>query len=211
LIRISIDENSLLRIKTVLESNEKKSAYILRKVVNETAKKAKQTIIKAVKHDYDIQYMKKDDKGNFLKDNLEVKKATLKNLNASLVSKGNKLDVSKFKVNPNKLSRTNDRPKVYKAKVLKSSTLKKMQVGNMKAFLVKFDNGHEALVQRVFGKRIKTRLGKVTKHNQALESLYTVSMPEMFGGKHGYLKVQDEVDDILQENIYKELERALAN
>lgn len=55
----------------------------------------------------------------------------------------------------------------------------------------------------------RNKSGRITKHNQRLKSLYSVSIPSMLGGEHGFLKVEGEVNTLLQENLSKEVAKLL--
>ena len=198
MIRITVSQSDISGINKVLENTSKNSNKVLRKAINDTAKKALLMIARTTAKAYVGKF-----NVSTLKEKMELKKATVGNLEAIISSRGSANDLIDFKV-------TGKSGKVLKAKVLKSSKLEKLVKGDAKAFISTFSSGHTAVVQRDSGGIIKSRRsrsGKVTKHNQRLKSLYSVSVPSMLGGEYGYPR--SKVDELLQENISKEVAKLL--
>ena len=130
-----------------------------------------------------------------------------------IISKDGSRELYKFKVSPKTATRKNGRrPRMFKAKVLKASSFKKMQTADIKAFVTTFKSGHTTLVERTPSKRMRNRRGNgITKHNMALKALYAVPVPNMLAGEHGYLKASSMIDDVLQRNIDMEIEKLLGS
>lgn len=186
---------------TTLDNSERDSNKLLRRAVNITAKKAMDMTAKATNKSYVYKF-----KLEGIKEAMSLKKATMGNLEAVIKVKGPENPITNFKV-------TGQGGKVLKAKVLRASKLTALQIGDIKAFMTSFKSGHEAVVQRVPDQKAKNRPpGKksmITKHNQKLKALMSPSIPTMVGGEHGYGKVENEVSELLQRNVYNEMLKVL--
>ena len=200
MIRIEVSKSDIEKINKALDNSEKNSNKALKKAINDTAKKALLLIARAAGKEYVGKF-----KVGTLKENMVLKKASVGSLEASINAEGGANDLIDFKV-------SGKAGKVIKAKVLRSSKLEKLIKGDIKAFITTFSSGHTAVVQRDSGSMIAARRnksGRITKHNQRLKSLYSVSIPSMLGGEHGFLKVEGEVNTLLQENLSKEVAKLL--
>ena len=208
-IEVRVDENDWRILEHTLKYLGEDADKGLAKVVNKTAKEAKKLLAKQSNSEYATTDLGLRGFNNAMK----VKTATGKNPVAEIISKDGSRELYKFKVSPKTATRKNGRrPKTFKAKVLKSSSFKKMQTADIKAFVTTFKSGHTTLVERTPGKRMRNRSGKgITKHNMALKALYAVSVPNMLAGEHGYLKASAMIDDVLQKNIDMEIEKLLGS
>lgn len=208
-IEVRVDENDWRRLEHTLKYLGEDADKGLAKVVNKTAKEAKKVLAKQSNSEYATTELGLRGFNNAMK----VKTATGKNPVAEIISKDGSRELYKFKVSPKTATRKNGRrPRMFKAKVLKASSFKKMQTADIKAFVTTFKSGHTTLVERTPGKRMRNRRGKgITKHNMALKALYAVPVPNMLAGEHGYLKASSIIDDVLQRNIDMEIEKLLGS
>ena len=208
-IEVRVDENDWRRLEHTLKYLGEDADKGLAKVVNKTAKEAKKLLAKQSNSEYATTDLGLRGFNNAMK----VKTATGKNPVAEIISKDGSRELYKFKVSPKTATRKNGRrPRALKAKVLTSSSFKKMQTADIKAFVTTFKSGHTTLVERNPGKKIRNRRGKgITKHNMALKALYAVPVPNMLAGEHGYLKASAMIDDVLQKNIDMEIEKLLGS
>nr|DAM71094.1 MAG TPA: minor tail protein Z [Caudoviricetes sp.] len=208
-IEVRVDENDWRRLEHTLKYLGEDADKGLAKVVNKTAKEAKKLLAKQSNSEYATTDLGLRGFNNAMK----VKTATGKNPVAEIISKDGSRELYKFKVSPKTATRKNGRrPRMFKAKVLKASSFKKMQTADIKAFVTTFKSGHTTLVERTPGKRMRNRRGKgITKHNMALKALYAVPVPNMLAGEHGYLKASSMIDDVLQKNIDMEIEKLLGS
>ena len=208
-IEVRVDENDWRRLEHTLKYLGEDADKGLAKVVNKTAKEAKKLLAKQSNSEYATTDLGLRGFNNAMK----VKTATGKNPVAEIISKDGSRELYKFKVSPKTATRKNGRrPSMFKAKVLKASSFKKMQTADIKAFVTTFKSGHTTLVERTPGKRMRNRRGKgITKHNMALKALYAVPVPNMLAGEHGYLKASAMIDDVLQRNIDMEIEKLLGS
>lgn len=208
-IEVRVDENDWRRLEHTLKYLGEDADKGLAKVVNKTAKEAKKVLAKQSNSEYATTDLGLRGFNNAMK----VKTATGKNPVAEIISKDGSRELYKFKVSPKTATRKNGRrPRMFKAKVLKASSFKKMQTADIKAFVTTFKSGHTTLVERTPGKRMRNRRGNgITKHNMALKALYAVPVPNMLAGEHGYLKASSMIDDVLQKNIDIEIEKLLGS
>ena len=209
-ISIQIDENDRRRIRSAFELLGRDTEKGLAAAINATAKEARTLIARQVNTDYATTNLGMQG----LKVAMRIRKAAGTNPVAEIISKDGSRELYKFKVSPKTAAKGNGKkPKFFKAKVLKSSAFKKMVSGDIKAFVTSFSSGHTTLAERNPGKRMRNRRpGKksyITKHNMALKALYSVPVPMMLGGVHGYLKVTDKIDNALRKNIDLQIEKIL--
>lgn len=203
MIDVAIEVKGIEEIMKALEGDVRTTKKALRKAINDTAKDAK----KLIAHTANREYAGTKIKLGALNSAMSIQKATIDSLQATIKAKNPANDLSDFKVTKG------GKKSGVKAKVLKSSSLKSLQVGDIKAFLITFGSGHTAVVQRVSGKRAHSRKAgrkrTITRHNMALKALYSVSTTTMLGGEHGYGKVQNEIHNKLQQHIDHEVMKAL--
>lgn len=190
LILLGVDTEQVNAIFEKLENNGKAN-QVLKQALNETAKQARERLSEQTKKVYAIK------KTAFRKD-MKIKKATVSKPQASIVSTGRANSLSDFRVSPATVRNGNNRPKITKGKVLKSSRMKGLEKGGIKAFLVKFKSGHKAAVERTSKKRLPIRV------------LYSPSDPVMIGSeKRTYGIVEPYIERDLHENLRRFIEQAL--
>jgi hypothetical protein len=189
LIQFEFDEATLQVIEDALGSLKSESRKVLKNAVNATAKQAKADLAQEAKKTYVPK------KTRFTKA-MKTQNATTGNPTATINITGEQLELKDFKVSPATYKPKN-KPDVYKAKVLLSSSLKGLQ-SNTKAFLAKFKNGHVSIVQR-YG-----------KSRYPLRKLLSNSIPKMIGNQDRVFGVvEPEIYDNLMGNIQKEIGKVL--
>lgn len=147
MIRVEVDQ-ALQRITKQLDGVWYKAPSVLKDAANATGKYAMKRLIKTSEKRYDYR----EDETR-LADHLRRKSASYANPFSVIKVKGNMNALTKFHVSPMTLAHGSSRPGVYAAHVLKGHSDKSLE-GNKdksKAFVVKFQSGHIAVVQRELG------------------------------------------------------------
>lgn len=162
------------QIEKALGELKKKTPNVISTAANKTATEARKLLAKMAHEKYSVKkkYVK------FQKE-ISLTKAKVSKPTAFLKAKGGPLELYKFDVRP----RTVDpkRRKAPKGKVLSASSMKSLQTGNLKAFIVRFTSGHITVGQRVGKRRLPMKV------------LYSPSVPTMLASEknvYGILKVQ---------------------
>lgn len=207
-IDISIDAaDQILVVERMLGDLKGKAPSTLRNAVNATARKMRTQLHQQAKKVYVTKEY------NY-KSEVEIRKATISTLTARLRTSGERTALSKHKVSPQRLAHGKGRPKQYKAKVLKKSTLEVMRDGDLKSFLVRFESGHLALVQRNPKEeydhpeeRIK-QYGKGADLSRIVEKR-SLSIAEMLGSKRVYGVIEPEMGDLLQQEVERFVEKTI--
>lgn len=191
LVSIKVDEAKLKNIEQRLDKNAKQASNVLKKAVNKTAKEAKKKLAVKAKEEYTL-------KGGASQYNkaMIVKSAVKANPEVMISIKGEAIDLIDFNVTPKMIARTGNRPKQYKGKVLRKSSLKTLEKGGVKAFITEFASGHIAIVQRVPGKRMKSKPKK-----EFLKKLLSPSIPQILGSDRVYGQVEPEINESLKQNL----------
>lgn len=104
-----------------------------------------------------------------------------------------------YKVSPATMrTGANNRPDVVKAKVLKASGMKPLEMGGLKAFVTKFSSGHVAVAQRRGAARLP------------IKSFSANSIPVMLGNeKRVYGIVKPHIKDNLKRNVQAQVTKIL--
>lgn len=196
MIKVTVEENALRDIEQKLGGLSNKAPSVLKKAVNETARSTKTKLYKKTKQVYAVTNKKKFNQKSF-----EIKSATVGSQAAFISTKGEMLELIDFKVSPKQVTRgSNNRPKVYKSKVLKENSMEKLQVGKLKAFIVQFSNDHQSVVQRVPGKKMERN-----PKRDFIKKLLSPSVPGMVGGEKVYGVIEPEIATDLKNNIDKHI------
>lgn len=141
-MRINIHIENQEQILKRLEESGKRTAPVLKKAVNETAKKTQMKIYKQVKSKYSIK------SGSFSQKDLIIKKATVSRLNAMIKISGEPLSLPKaYKTSVNG-KRTAAKAAVKKGK------LKPLQRGDLKGFMAQMKSSHKGIFQRISNNRL---------------------------------------------------------
>lgn len=178
---------SIKKIRKALGVYQKKAPNVYYKAANDTAMEARRLLIETAKKTYEIQALKIGAKS------LELERANKTNLQASLTMKGKVNDLFKFKTSPAKYN-PGKKPKVVKAKVLKSSSLK---IVDKSAFLARFKSGHVSIVKRT------------GRNRYPLKTFYGPSLPNIIKNDKVYGAVAPEIGKILEKHIKNETQKML--
>ena len=141
MIEINYDENMLAQVERKLGQMKSEAPKALKNAINQTAKQARKDLATEAQKTYTVKA------GRFNKA-MKIKNATPTRLEATIRATGKVMGLKDFKVSPAKIQTGKNRPEVVKAKVLKSRSMKSLEMGKLKAFVTKFSSGHVAVVQR---------------------------------------------------------------
>lgn len=191
MIRVEVEKATIQSIEKKLNTLDKKMPDVLKQAINETAKQARKQLTTEAQRTYVIKT------GRFNKA-MTMKKATKSHLEAVIGATGSVTELKDFKVSPSKYATGEKRPSVIKAKGLRANGMKALQKGDLKAFVAKFANGHQSVVQR----RGKARL--------PLKVFYSSSMPKMLGNEEKVFGiVGPDINTNLKLNLEKYISKAL--
>lgn len=198
MIYFEVDTESFRKVYESLGSTKDKSRQILRTAINNTAKQTVNMLVDEVKKKYIMQ------KPNSVKKSLNMEKATIGRLEATIRSNGHTNELFSFSVRPRTYN-PSARPKAgHKGRVATANSAKYLSYApgsqdKHKAFTVKFKSGHISIAQRIpgshrgmpnkFGKRALPR----PRHpfdEEAIKTLYSPSIPKLLESLWG-----GEIDD----------------
>jgi hypothetical protein len=178
---------------------------ILKNALNATARKVRRQMVKDAEGHYAIK-----DKG-ILKDESEgapkVLNASASDLTATVFSKGPMQDIMSFMTSPN------TETGAAAAQVLSSGSMKPLELGELKAFVVKFASGHVAIVQRrPPAEYSKGRDARAEKYGEGadmtkIKKLLSPSVPHMLGNEEVRAQAEKLTYAILQAEIQKRIEK----
>lgn len=195
-------------VRRALGDLESKTPQVLKNAANSTARKARKLLAAEAQKTYAVK------NPGFNEAMKIAKQASVSDPTAIIRTKGRPLALAGFKTSPATPRNGANRPDTYKAKVMTQHSLKPLQKGKTKAFIVKFASGHRAVVERTNkmmayrNKRGKNR-GKQTR--QALVEKFSPSIPKMIGNeKQVYGAKKDEIYNILQSEIQKQIQKTIA-
>ena len=199
MINIELDPNVLSAINAKLEVVGKEAPYLIQNTLNEVAKKARDMLAEKAQETYAL-------KTNSFKKDMKIKRATKGNLEAVIKTKGGVLELRDFKASPSGYVPGRRKGSLgVKGKVLKSSSMKRLDLGGNKAFIIRFKSGHISVAQRVPGKRMKSNPQK-----EFVKKLLSPSIPKMIGNeKKVYGIVRPRIEEDIQNSINKHLKRIL--
>lgn len=186
MIVFTIDDNGLVKtIADQLGEYHEKAPTVLKQALNATAKDARSLLAGEAQSVYVVQ------KSRFNKA-MSIKNATAKRLEAIIKATGTPLELIDFKASPKMPAVGTQRPEITTGKVLTKSSMKRLEVGGIKAFVAQFRSGHVSIVQR----RGRERL--------PIKKLLSPSIPKMIGNEREvYGKVRPEIASMLDANIRK--------
>lgn len=193
------------KIKRDFDGMDGKSKKILKAAINDTAKKLR----KDMTHGANKRYKFKEGLQGYLRATT-IKKATVGKPEAEIKAVGPMQDLKDYQVNPDTyFPGSKGAPSWIKGKVLRKSSLKgvarrKSSKGDKyKGFIVRFSNGHKAMVSR--------RPGSVSRSNpnkEVIEVNYSPTIPK--GEEVVYRdELQKDVQALLQKNIMQQVHRFL--
>lgn len=194
-----------------------KSKLVMMRAMNRTAS----TIATTEKREVSARYFISQKK---VADTLRIEKASTGNLSARVVSKGERMDLAKFKVSPLrpvKVTKGGKRsPGVYKAAVRRDQGLKPLtgvDVGGrinkpFVAIMKNTKNDHMGVFYRGERKEKKRRNARrkgVHSPKEALKSIMGPSVPDVAGSKAVMEVVTKKANETLQKRIEHELSRVM--
>lgn len=193
MIVFTVDDNGLIKtIADQLGECHSKAPTVLKQALNATAKDARTMLATQAQEVYVIQ------KSRFNKA-MSIKNATAKKLEALVKATGTSLELLDFKTVPKKPTTGDARPDITTGKVLKSSGMKRLEVGGIKAFVAQFRSGHVSIVQRRGAERLPVR------------KLLSPSIPKMVGNeKTVYGEVKPQIAELLDANIRKYIDKTIS-
>lgn len=191
-VNIQLDTSAIDRVRNELGEFEKKTPIVLKAAINSTARKARTQLVKAARSTYIIS-------SNELKQSMEYRKPTTRNLTAKIVVRGHIRDLMKYKVTPNSPPQKGSKiPRNTKAKVLRKNPMRPLIKNGIKAFVTQFKSGHIAVAQRV------------TKNRLPIATLYSTSIPKMFSSGGTVMEsTLPEIEKMYGDEISKQLEKAI--
>ncbi len=209
LIQIDFDQRGQLKdIEKRLGSFDKKAPNVMKNALNKAAMEARKENAKQAKKKYKVTDSSVLNASNLMK----IKRARVGNLTAELDTKSNMYGYYKFQVKPRALAWTDDKPRMYRGRVLKSSGLNAMDADGVengktpaatgaKGFITAFQSGHVAVVYRVQGKQAKNRPGPLNKHTQAIEESYSPGLMSMSARSFKEPSVKEEMFSAMEAEI----------
>ena len=164
---------------------------ILQKAVKTTAQKVRRQIVKDAKGHYALT----DESGlkNRSKGAPKVSSSKGAEISSTIISKGPMQDIMAF------LTQPNTKTGAAAAQVLNDSAPKKLEKGDLKAFVTRFASGHVAIVQRKGPERLPVK------------KLLSPAVPHMLGNDIVRAKATAMAYDLLQAEIEKHIAKVLGN
>lgn len=202
--------DSLAAVERMLGDLKGKAPATLRDAVNAAAKQMRTQLAEEAQKTYVSKKLK-------YKKEIKIRKANLSNPTARLQISGERTGLTKHQVSPPRRAQGKRRPKRYRARVLRSSSLTEMRQDDLKAFLVQFASGHRALVQRVPGEeyspkgagRRAQKYGRNADMTRIVEKK-TLSVAEMLASPQVYGIVAARSGDLLQREIARFVRKTIA-
>lgn len=192
MIVFTVDDNGMVQtIANQLGEYADKAPTVLKQALNATAKDARTMLAEQAKDIYIVQ------KSKFNKA-MTIKNASARKLEALIVTAGAPLELIDFKTNPKKPSTGAARPDIASGKVLVKNSLKRLEMGSIKAFVAKFKSGHVSIVQRKGPERLPVK------------KLLSPSIPKMVGNEDKvYGEVEPKIAELLDANIRKYIAKTM--
>ncbi len=207
MIKFEVDKNSLKSIELKLDNMSAKTPDVLKKSINDTAKKLKGDIKVEVKKNYTA-------KVGGINKAISIKKATNKQIVAIVTATGRPIPLAQFK----NIAKDSVRAKAIKKNKLKPLTLAGADHNgkDLKSFVAKMNNGHVGIFQRTPGKSMKghgsrtLKNGRKTKGRDAIKQFYGNSIVKMVGNEHlVYPILERKANDYLKESLEKHIAKVL--
>lgn len=209
----------LYEVERALGDMKSKAPRAMKNAINQTATRSRSMMLRKARLRYALSTA-----GRRHINQLKLKnRATESNLSAELFISSRAADLADFKTNPNEPHMGMEwvlSPEYHKAKVLKSSPMKKLTGGSTdegqasKGFLVRFDSGHVAMVQRLINKPTKAtpKPTRWKNKNGIVERLRVMPTPSA-SAMHS-VTWREEVEplsaEILQERLQHEVDKILS-
>ncbi|MDX8367779.1 phage tail protein [Cytobacillus sp. IB215665] len=180
---IKINAEQLEKLEGIFANTPGQIPIVTARAINRAAEAAKTQASRSARDIYIIKH-----KG--ITDTIKIKKANSSNLNASVRSRGSKIDLIKFKVNPKKPQPKRKTPIVV---TVKKGSKKPFKDG----FVAETSNGHINVFTRVSNKRLP------------IKGHYGPSVPQMLGNESVVKHVEDRAYEVLDTRLEHEINRLL--
>lgn len=205
MIGIYLDAASEAGVRIALGELQSKTPQVVKNAANSTARKARKLLAAQAQKTYAVKNV------GFNNAMKIAKQASVGDPTAIIKTRGKPLALSGFKTSPATPRNGAQRPENYKAKVMNKSSLTPLQKGSTKAFIVKFANGHKAVVERT-GETRRRSLGRYAgMERETLAEKFSPSIPKMIGNeKEVYGAKKDEIYTMLQSEIQKQIQKVIA-
>ena len=193
MLQVSIDSN-IDEIEKKLSEITDRSRLVMMRAMNRTARNIATTTKREVASRYFVKQKQ-------VADTLKISKASKSNLEVAVVSKGEKLELEKFKVSPREpvkiISREERTPKVYKAAVKKAGGLKPLYGERVSGKQSKPKKGTQGIFFRSRGKAypIKQVMGP--------------AIPQIIDNKEIMENIMKKANETLEKRIEHELSRVM--
>lgn len=179
---ITVDSRTLSDIERQLGQFKNKAPLAISRALNRATANAKTNAAKKAREEYII-------KASDVKNTISISKSTRNNLGATVVSKGERLGLHKFKVSP-KTPRPKKPPKSLKVSVKKGSAKQLLH-----AFIADISG------TKVFERTSKARL--------PIRQLYGPAIPQMLGNVSVKDFIEKEAKNTLDKRLDHEVQRIL--
>lgn len=203
---VELDESYYVVSKDFARIRDK-SSLILKAAINNTAKQTMTLLVDEANKEYQISQPSK------IKKTLTLDKATVRNLTATITSRGRVNELYNFMVKPRTYIRGGGVPGGYGAHTKRGADYKniflKQNAGNgddkYRAFVVKYKSGHRTIAQRRPDRKMKSDPSK-----EFLKTLFAPSIPNILGDEQGvYGVVEPRMRSMLQQNIDTQVQKFL--
>lgn len=201
---VYVPEDIMDRLEKQLQKTPEMIPDVLRKTINDTAKRARREIAAQAQETYTVKT------GTFNK-SMKIENATQRYPQATIHTEGNPTALYGFK------RRKNAGPTAAKAQVLASGSLKKLVLKggadngkDLKAFIQTIkkrdESGSETASHTGIFRRMtpSERLKSNSRERNAIKQLYAPSIPQMLGNEE---KVYSEVQPFIAEELRRNLEK----
>lgn len=196
-----LDKRQLRLLELKLNNMKQEVPKILKKAVNETAKQARLDLAEEAQKTYTV-------KNAGFKKALKIKNATNGNLTATLKVTGAPLPLKSFQI-----SKAGGG---VRAKVLKSGTLKPLEVGGIKAFVGNVAKRGQVRKKDTAKGKKGTQVTHIavaqrqTREKLPIKTLWSNSIPTMIGNEaRVYGVVKPNIQENLQKNIHRQIDKIL--
>lgn len=189
MIQFYVDGPDLAYVKHALGAMSNEAKPTLKRALNDTARKARKALADKARETYDVKVAG-------FNQGMRIENATNARLYATILASGRPLELYGYKVSPARYATGAQRPPFIRARVLKSNSLKKVEKGGIKAFVVKYASGHRTVATR-------------TGPGRAIKTLHSPGVPTMIGSKHVYETLAPEIGSMLQQALARQIDRTL--
>lgn len=209
MILYQVDMDSLKEVFDELGGLKDKSKMILRGAINDTAKDIRDMLVDYIYSHYDIR----ESRAKFNRRYMTIKKAKVSRLTATVTTESPVTELYDYKVSPRKLYHNGEnKPAYVKGKALIDKLLSRLALkpkakgDKYKAFVVKYQSGHQTVGQRVPGKRMVSKPNK-----EFVKTLFSPSVAKMVGAEEGaYEKIGPDISAVLADHIEEQAMKFLA-